>query len=292
MLDRHTEAVFRVLRPGPRTCLQDAGRGGLKRWGIPASGAMDLGVVEDLNRLFDQELHTAAYEMLWAGVELLCLRDAWIAFGGAARGFLQNERVAAGRTIKIKSGQTLRLAADARGLWSYLTIAGGWQGGRWFGSQSVWPEGGMGACLCEHDFLYRQSSRAWECPTGVNARFITASPATSHDPIRVWKGPQWDGFETREIEKFFLTDWRISELSSRAGYRLQGPPLTTPTAQLISEPSILGTIQVPGNGQPIVLLNDGPTIGGYHKIALILPDDLDRFRQTPPGQHVRFILNS
>jgi 5-oxoprolinase (ATP-hydrolysing) subunit C len=290
MMEDHAPAVFRVLRAGPRTSLQDAGRAGLKCWGIPASGAMDLGVVEDLNRLFDQDPHTAAYEMLWAGVELLCLRDSWIAFGGAARGFLQNERVAAGRTIRVKSGQTLRLEADAGGLWSYLTIAGAWRGERWFGSQSVWPEGGMRSCLRMHDLLYRQSDRAWECPPGVNARFVSQAPTAGHDAIRVWKGPQWDAFATDAIEKFFLTEWRISEQSSRAGYRLQGSGIHAPSTQLISEPTLLGSIQVPGNGQPIVLLNDGPTIGGYHKIALIHPDDLDRFRQTPPGRNVRFTL--
>ena len=251
---------------------------------------MNGAVLRDLNRLFDHEPNTAAYEMLWAGLELYCVRDAWVAYDGAAHGYLQGEKIAARRTIFVRAGETIRFTASSEGPWSYLMMAGGWLGDSWFGSRSAWPEGGMGACLKAHDSLYAATANAWQCPPAVNARFIPQSAPPKNDFIRVWKGPQWEEFDQKAKEDFFLTDWRISEQSSRAGYRLQGPVLTVPPAQLISEPTLIGSIQIAGNGQPIVLLNDGPTVGGYHKIALIDRDDLDHFRQTPPGQKVRFSL--
>ena len=287
-----SHAVFRVIHPGPRTSLQDAGRRGLKSLGIPQGGAMDPGIVTRLNRLFDQHPLTAAYEMLWAGLQLECLRDAWIAYGGAARGLLDARSVAAERTMLVRKGQTLQLQAEARGLWSYLSIAGGWCGDEWFGSQSVWPEGGMGTCLRENDWLGAASLSAWNPPEGVAARFLRPQAHRSNEPIRVQPGPQWSEFPSSSKHRFFQTTWQVSLQSNRAGFRLQGEKLEVPSHQLISEPTLLGSIQVPQDGQPIVLLNDGPTIGGYHKIAVNHRDDLDRFRQTPPGQHLQFSLIS
>lgn len=285
-------AIFRVIHPGPRTSLQDSGRRGLKNLGIPIGGAMDLGLVARLNQLFDQHPCSAAYEMLWAGLQLECLCDAWIAYGGAALGFLDARPVAAERTIRVKQGQNLHFRADPRGLWSYLSTAGGWHGERWFGSQSVWPEGRMGQCLRANELLCAASIDAWQTPAGVAARFLRPQAPAIHQPIRVSQGPQWQEFPASTRARFFQTTWQVSTHSNRAGFRLQGEKLETPSHQLISEPTLLGSIQIPRDGQPIVLLNDGPTIGGYHKIGVIHRDDLDRFRQTPPGQDVSFSLIS
>ncbi|MFM2171177.1 MAG: hypothetical protein RI957_1406 [Verrucomicrobiota bacterium] len=292
MSDAQQHALFRVVHPGPRTSLQDAGRPGLKGIGIPVGGAMDLGQLGRLNQLFDQEPTTAAYEMLWAGLQLHCLRDCWIAYGGAAAGFLDDKPVASERTLWVREGQTLRLQATAGGLWSYLCTAGGWQGESWFGSKSVWPDSGMGRLLQKDDLLRATRSEPWHPPAGVAARFRKPEDGPATPSIRVVKGPQWQDFPPTAINRFFHTTWQVSNQSNRAGYRLQGEILETPAHQLISEPTVLGSIQVPRDGQPIVLLNDGPTIGGYHKIAVIHPDDLDRFRQTPPGQHLSFSLIS
>ena len=285
-------AVFRVIHPGPRTSLQDAGRRAVKSMGIPQGGAMDQGLLMRLNQLFDQHPHTAAYEMLWAGLQLECMRDAWVAYGGAAQGLLDSRPVAAERTILVRKGQSLRFHANADGLWSYLSIAGGWCGDSWFGSQSVWPEGEMGACLREKDLLCMASLELWQPPAGIAARFLRPQVYNPDHPIRVHQGPQWHEFSPSSKQRFFETTWQVSIQSNRAGFRLQGEKLEVPSHQLISEPTLLGSIQVPTDGQPIVLLNDGPTIGGYHKIAVIHPDDLDRFRQTSPGQHLRFTLLS
>ncbi len=290
--DHPTNAVFRVLRAGPRTSLQDAGRRGMKWIGMPPGGAMDLGILERLNRLFDQHPHTAALEMLWAGLQLECLSDVWIAYGGAAKAFLERDPIDAERTIFVRYGKTLRFQADDSGLWSYLVLAGGWYGKSWYRSLSVWPEKGIGKSLEDHDLLFAASSDRWNPPRGIAARFSKPQDPPENCSIRVYPGPQWREFSESSKHHFFEISWEISMQISRAGYRLKGGKIETPSRQLISEPTLVGSIQIPPDGQPIVLLNDGPTIGGYHKIAMIHRDDLDRFRQMPPGQHVNFSLIS
>ncbi len=292
MSELSCRALFRVIHPGPRTSLQDTGRRGTKAMGIPPGGAMDLGILTRLNQLFDQPANTAAYEMLWAGLQLECLRDTWIAYGGAAQGFLDSRCIAAERTIFVKKGQNLQFQSRGSALWSYLSVAGGWRAEEWFGSRSVWPEGGMGRCLCRNDLLSTTISNAWKPPEGVAARFLIPHDHSLNQPIRVYQGPQWQEFPSPTIHRFFETTWKVSIQSNRAGFRLQGEKLAAPAHQLISEPTLTGSIQIPPDGQPIVLLNDGPTTGGYHKIAVIHRDDLDRFRQSPPGQQLCFHLIS
>lgn len=284
-------ALFRVVHAGAMTGLQERGRAGLKSYGIPCGGAMDQAALARANRLFDQAPDTAAWEMLWGGLVIECLKDCWIAFSGDAQGWLNDKMVDADRTLHLRCGDVLRFRAAGKSLWTYLATPGGWQGPRWFGSQSVWPDGGMGQHLREGDFLFAASDHAWSLPAGIAARFLRPLKAEKSSPIRVAVGPQWHDFPPSSRELFLQSHWTISPQSNRAGFRLQGPALTAPAQELISEPTLLGSIQVPANGQPIILLNDGPTIGGYAKIAVIRPDDLDRLRRMPPGQSLHFSLS-
>lgn len=286
------KALFRVIHAGAMTSLQDGGRHGLKSYGIPPGGAMDLGALERLNRLFDQPKHRAAWEMLWASLSLQCLEDCWIAFSGDAMGFLDESPIAPERTIHVQCNQTLRFQARGQSLWTYLAVAGAWSGPAWFGSQSVWPEGGMGSWLKDGDLLESTETTPWQLPSFVAARLNPPHAIVEQAPFRVSPGPQWDDFSEPARAQFMQCEWRISPQSNRAGFRLQGPVLNVPSYELISEPTIVGSIQVPANGQAIVLLNDGPTIGGYAKIAVIHAEDLDRFRQLPPGRTIQFALLS
>lgn len=283
-------ALFRVIHAGAMTSLQDGGRPGLKAYGIPIGGAMDHIALERVNLLFDQAPHTGAWEMLWGGLALECLKDCWIAFSGDAQGWLNDRMIDADRTTQLHRGDTLRFVATGKSLWTYLATSGGWQGPQWFGSQSVWPDGDMGYHLRDGDFLFGANDSAWQLPRGIGARFLNPLVEDKHSTIRVDLGPQWKDFPETSRNSFFQTTWSISPQSNRAGFRLQGPSLLVPQGELISEPTLLGSIQVPANGQPIVLLNDGPTIGGYAKIAVIHLADLDRFRRMPPGQSIQFSL--
>jgi allophanate hydrolase subunit 2 len=110
----------------------------------------------------------------------------------------------------------------------------------------------------------------------------------SPPPLRVWPGPQWNSFREAERQKFFAQNWTVSSQSDRVGYRLTGDPLNTQREQIISEPVRVGTIQIPENGQPIVTLRDGPTVGGYPKLGLVDAADLSWLVQCSAGQQVRF----
>jgi len=287
-----SHALFRVIHAGAMTSLQDRGRPGLKACGIPCGGAMDLNSINRLNQMFDQETDLACWEMLWASLQVECLRDCVIAYAGDAQGYVNECAVAAERTISMRCGDRLRFQARGQSLWTYLSVGGGWYGPRWFGSQSVWPDGGMGRYLREGDILSAAGTSKWQLPEGVSARFLRAETSMRNLCFRVFKGPQWRDFPESAHESFFQSPWRISEQSNRAGFRLGGPALSVPEKQWISEPTVVGSIQVPANGQPIVLLNDGPTVGGYAKIAVLHPDDLNRFRQSPPGCSITFSLLS
>jgi allophanate hydrolase subunit 2 len=109
--------------------------------------------------------------------------------------------------------------------------------------------------------------------------------------LRVWPGPQWDSFSEADRQSFFSAEWRVTSQSDRVGYRLTGPFLKTQTTQIISEPVRVGSVQVPENGQPIVTLRDGPTVGGYPKLGMIDPADVSWLTQCRPGQKVSFRLS-
>jgi allophanate hydrolase subunit 2 len=107
-------------------------------------------------------------------------------------------------------------------------------------------------------------------------------------PIRVWPAPQWDWFSHDERETFFGQDWTVSAKSDRTGYRLEGSPLTGNRPEMLSEPTLPGTIQILPSGQPVVTLPDGPTVGGYPRLGLIDPEDFRLLIQTRPGGKVQF----
>jgi biotin-dependent carboxylase-like uncharacterized protein len=282
-------ACFRVLRAGAQTTLQDLGRPGLKDVGIPVGGVMDRQALARLNAILGNAPTAAAYEMLWGGLEVECLADCLMAYTGDVQGWIGAQAIPRDRTIALRAGDRCRFQAQGRCLWSYLSIAGGWASATWFGSASVWPLGGMGHALCDGDVLYAQDPTS-SLPPGIAARYAAPYPTHDVSPLRVWRGPQWELFSPAAREVFFSSTWSISQQSNRAGYRLSGPTIEVPTRQLISEPIRLGSIQVPADGQPIVLLNDGPTLGGYHKLALLHHDELDRFRQLLPNSSVSFCL--
>jgi len=285
----HGTACFRVLRAGASTTLQDAGRKGVKGLGIPVGGAMDQRALRRLNAVLANDAGCAAYEMLWGGLEGECLADCLIAYTGDVQGWVGAHPMERDRTIALRAGDRCHFRAHGKSLWSYLGIAGGWAAPQWFGSASVWPLGEMGQALREGDILYAQQPSA-TLPPSIGARYAAPYPPDEEVPFRIWRGPQWELFAASARESLLSCPWTISLQSNRAGYRLSGPVIEVPAQQLISEPTLIGSIQVPADGQPIVLLNDGPTLGGYHKVALLHPDDLDRFRQLPPHSPLTFSL--
>lgn len=284
----HPAPRLRVLSHGLGLTIQDFGRPGHARFGVPAGGAMDPRAAAAANRLLDNPPDAPVLELCWQGQQLEALHDGWVAVAGAgsAAGHAPNS------AFRVRAGERLSFGAGPHGLWTCLAVPGGFAAPRLLGSASVNPRAGIGRGLAAGDELGCGSEAGFSPPDAVASRVMAWSeiPDLAHPPaLRVWPGPQWDWFAPGERDRFFAAGWRVSPCSDRVGFRLDGPTLTAPGRQLISEPVLPGSIQIPSGGQPIVTMPDGPTLGGYPKLGLVDPADLAWLAQTRPGQPVRFI---
>jgi len=268
--------------------VQDGGRPGSQRYGLVPSGAMDRLALVAANTLVGNDLFAA-------GVEIGPFGAVFTARGGAVRialaGASRNADIA-GRAIAIDTsatlsdGETLTLGFARGGSFSYLAIEGGIAGEPTFGSLAVNARAGLGSPyprpLQAGDEL--QTAKA----SGAAERRIEL-PATSDAPIRVLWGPQDDEFAEDSKKLFIESEWKISATSDRMGYRLEGPVIKHLHGHnIVSDGTVTGSLQVPGNGQPIVLMPDRGTSGGYPKIATVISADFGRFAQTPAGRAFRF----
>jgi len=272
---------------GPASSVQDRGRFGAQRYGLVPSGAMDQLALAAANTLLGNDPFAAA-------VEIGPFTASFTAHDGAVRVALAGaERSAdiAGRPVAINSsttisdGETLTLGFAKGGAFSYLAIEGGADGEAMFGSRSVNQRAGLGSPYPRPLQLGDELSAR---PASGAAERRIQLPATS-GPIRVTWGPQDDEFSEEDKALFIDSEWKISATSDRMGYRLEGPVIKHLHGHnIVSDGTVRGSIQVPGNGAPIVLMPDRGTTGGYPKIATVISADFGRFAQTPAGRPFRF----
>ena len=279
--------VFRVLDPGLGAALQDQGRPGWRRFGVPTSGAMDDHAASWANRLLDNLPTAPVLELLLQGVRLEVLQDFWIAITGADADL----NLPVWKTVQVKAGDVVEGPHNRSGVWIYIGVEGGFQARQLLGSASVYPRGNIGKPSSAGDILSRSAASSFHLNPGVAGRVAAWDERRRYDsppPLRVWPGPQWTFLSEPGQRAFFSQEWTISSQSDRVGYRLTGAELRPREEQIISEPVCVGTIQLPPDGQPIVTMRDGPTVGGYPKIGLVDPIDLSWLTQCRPGQKVRF----
>ncbi len=277
--------LFRVLATGWGMSFQDLGRPGFGRFGVPAGGAMDPAAAQAANQVLGNRATDAVLELCGPGQILQAERDLWLGLAGADAA--EGHRAI---TRRLRAGERFQLPTTSRRqVWSYLAIPGGFAATRFLGSASVNARAGLGASLRAGARIggERESQPPW--PDAVQRRFLPAA-TERQGPLRVWPGPQWSRFSVAAREAFFGANWTVSQQSDRVGYRLSGPALRVPNGEMISEPVLPGSIQVPPNGLPIVTMPDGPTLGGYPKLGLVDPEDLPRLAQTLPGSTLRFTL--
>jgi biotin-dependent carboxylase-like uncharacterized protein len=281
-----SKLVVATISPG--SSVQDAGRFGAQRYGLTPSGAVDRLAFAAANALLGNKLFAAA-------IELGPLNSTFTARGGAVRLALTGatrpadvagEPVALNQTVTLAEGQSLSIGVARGGVFSYLAIEGGVQGEPMFGSLSVNARAGLGSPyprpLQAGDELEVQTAS----PVATKRIDLPAPPA---GPIRVVWGPQDDEFDDEAKALFLSSDWKISATSDRMGYRLEGPVVRHLHGHnIVSDGTVAGSIQVPGNGAPIVLMPDRGTSGGYPKIATVISADLGRFGQTQAGVIFRF----
>ena len=272
---------------GPASSVQDGGRHGAQRYGLTPSGAMDPLALAAANSLVGNTPFAAAIEIGPFGAAFTAREGAVrIALAGAPRSAdIAGRAVASDTSMTLLDGETLKLGFARSGSFSYLAIEGGIQGEPMFGSLAVNARAGLGSPYPRP--LQAGDELPAAAVTGTMERRIDL-PALEDAPIRVVMGPQDDEFG--DATALFLdSEWKISAISDRMGYRLEGPIIRHLHGHnIVSDGTVNGSIQVPGNGQPIVLMPDRGTSGGYPKIATVISADLGRLAQIPAGRGFRF----
>jgi biotin-dependent carboxylase-like uncharacterized protein len=277
--------ILEILNTGLSASLQDLGRPGWLRFGVPHGGAMDPHAAAWANDLLKNPPGACVLESLLHGLHLRALANTWICVAGAAGG------VPVWRPVQLAAGDELQLTPSPAGLWSYVAIDGGIASGSFLGSGSTYPRAGFGTVLHPGDCLMRDERARFKLPpqtASVQAHWSEQRAYGKPPAIRLWPGPQLDWFSDDDIIALTQTEWKTSQHSDRVGYRLEGGKLQPADEQLLSEPVLPGSIQVPPSGEPIVTMRDGPTVGGYPKIALVDPLSLPWLAQCRPGTPFRF----
>jgi biotin-dependent carboxylase-like uncharacterized protein len=275
---------------GPVSSVQDGGRHGTQRYGLTPSGAMDRLALAAANALLGNEAFAAAIEIGPFGAAFTASESAIrIALTGSPRSAdIAGRAVAFDTSMTIPDGETLTLGFAKGGAFSYLALEGGIAGEPMFGSLAVNARAGLGSPYPRP--LQPGDELPARAAADAGERRIELPPSPQ-GPIRVVLGPQDDEFADDAKALLFESEWKISATSDRMGYRLEGPALRHLHGHnIVSDGTVDGSIQVPGNGAPIVLMRDRGTTGGYPKIAAVITADFGRVAQLPAGTAFRFKL--
>lgn len=292
---------------GLLTTVQDTGRYGYQRYGMPVSGAMDLFSLGLANLLVGNEPGDAGLEATVNGPEVEFTGTTMVAVTGADMDpHLNGKGITMNTAVDVKSGDRLTFRGLKSGCRSYIAFAGGIDVPPVMGSRSTYLRAGLGGhqgrVLMQGDELRLGEAGAFipglELPLGVaggkpGIKRIPAGliPEYLHSQvIRIISGPEAHFFETAGLRSFLATEYRVTAQSDRMGYRLSGEMIMHKEgrAGIISAGISAGTVQVPGDGQPIVLMADRQTSGGYARIANVITVDLTLLAQMRPGDTIRF----
>lgn len=279
-------ARFKVTFAGPLVSFQDAGRSGHMRFGVPASGPMDRFAHAAAHTMLGTPPGGTAIEVSLGGLVLECL-DGEVSCALTGGAFSLTNDVAGWQVVTVRTGDKLTLRAGPWGSWSYLAFAGNINADQWLGHTATHTLSGLGGGALRagdtfevHDAGIRPARiGTYDCPA------IARKTAN----IRVVIGPQDHHFAPGVVETLTTTSYRMTDAFDRMGVRLDGAALPLGNALSIpSEPILRGSIQVAGDGVPVVLLADHQTTGGYPKIATVLSCDTDRLVQLRAGDPLRF----
>jgi antagonist of KipI len=269
--------------------VQDLGRPDWLAFGVPRSGAMDGFALRAANALVGNQSEAAGLEIGLGDVTLRALQDCLIAVTGA--GFQLSVYIwdfPLWGSILVRRGWPIRLTKIEGGAWTYLAVRGGVQTRLALGSRSTYLRGALGGLegrrLQAGDLLPIAADSGGEERAG-RTLLSQVRPAYSESPtVEVIPGPQREGFTPEGIVTFLSGEYHLSLESDRMGYRLEGPKLIhRGSPDLLSEGMTAGAVQVPAGGQPIVMMADSPTTGGYLKIASVVSADLPLVAQCAPG---------
>jgi 5-oxoprolinase (ATP-hydrolysing) subunit C len=280
--------MIELLRAGPLTTVQDLGREAWRDRGISRCGALDDIALSWGNLLVGNPPETAGLEFTLGPATLRFAADCCIAITGTdADASLDGRPLRPWWRQRVQAGQTLKLAAPRERMRSYLAVSGGIALPAALGSRSTDLKAGFGGldgrALRDGDVL------PLAVPGHLPARRIGMRPPDWDASVRVLPGPEQADFSTAALAAFWATGWQLTPQSNRMGYRFAGPELKRERgAELASHGVLPGVIQVPPSGQPIVLLADAQTTGGYPKIGVVIRADLWKLAQLRLGGTLRF----
>lgn len=285
-----------IVKPGLLTTIQDLGRWGHQASGVPAAGPMDLFSHRLANQLIGNEPNAAALEITLIGPEIEFDCDTVVAVTGAIFDLACDDRpIAHGASVAVRTGQRLKFGRLHQGARAYLGVAGGILSEPILGSRATHLVSHMGghegrALMAGDRIAVGPVDSAASVPRKTPGFIL---PSGGRARLRVMPGPQADWFNDEAVRTLTSISFRVSPRSNRMGYRLEGPPLARARdGEPISEPVGIGAIQVPNAGEPILLMADRQTAGGYPKIGHVITADLPLAGQLAPGDFIEFALCS
>lgn len=282
-------AGLRVLATAFPILFQDEGRAGQARQGVSGSGALDMAALRRANRAVGNPSGRAALEITLGPVRLRAERPMVLALTGAGEAMLDSEAVAPGAPFALDAGDEVLIAPPAAGMRSYLAVRGGFDVRPVLGSAATDTLAHIGP-----DPITTAATLALACGDCGAVGAAETQPGLPKPgelvTLPVMLGPRTDWFSDEMVQHFLTQEWLVSPQSSRVGIRLEGaqPLSRADSAELPSEGTETGAIQVPHSGQPVLFLADHPLTGGYPVIATLLPEALDLAGQIPPGARIRF----
>jgi antagonist of KipI len=280
-----------VVRAAPYLTIQDFGRLTFREVGVPRGGAMDRAALGAANAVIGNEIDAAGLEWALGGGSIRFDEPCVFALAGAsAEPTLAGAGVQPVTATRANAGDVLEVGRFSAGRFLYVAVAGGIDTELLLGSRSTYLPAHFGGV----DGKLIHSREKLPCGSGSGfARRSFSAPSdlvTDYSPraIRVVPGPQWSMFNESDRRRFFEQRYTVARSSDRMGYRLEGEPLTTGLGLLPSEAVCEGTIQIPPDGLPIVLMADSPTVGGYPKMGVVATSDLPILAQLSPGESFHF----
>ncbi len=286
---------IRIISPGMFTTIQDDGRYGYQRFGMPIAGAMDKLSYELANLLVGNHSGEAALETTLSGPEIEFAADTYVAVCGAdMQAALNGSRIPMNQTIPVEAGSRLSFGHLVHGSRTYIAFAGGLATEPVMESRSTYLRAGIGGfhgrALIAGDRLPIPSLN-YKLPV-KQAPAELCMEEMQDKPFGLLPGPEIKRFVYPALKNLLTTQYTLSENCDRMGYRLQGEPLVFRTGaqpDILSAGTVAGTLQIPADGQPILLMADRQTTGGYARIAVMAAVDINYAAQLKPGDSIRFV---
>ena len=284
---------FKVIQPGIFSLIEDAGRFGQHGIGLTSGGPLDRDAFRWANRLCGDQQTAAAIESTFGGLVLESKVNTTIAVTGANSPLsINNQSRELWQSHQVKVGDRIELGFATSGSRGYLAVAGGFTIEPIFNSVATVPREALGGLHRDGSAL--QAGDFIPCAESLSGSQLRVPHrqrpdyADNNTLLRVVLGYQQQAFSRINKQLFFSSEYWVTESSDRMGFRLKGPAIKPTVDGILSEGICLGAIQVPADGQPIVLLNDRQTIGGYPKLGSVLSLDVGKLAQLLPGSKLRF----